>query len=149
MPLPKTNKPMTLRRGRPRWGQVRRFCQVQGYRETKTDHWYYDKALPDGSSSGTKVSLGTDGDDVPPSLWTLVWRHQLRLANEEEFWHGIEGNAVRYDIPPTPDPPQPLPPYLDRFLRGTLHYTDTQVAATTRHEAQQLLNEYYSRELSQ
>jgi hypothetical protein len=138
-----------LRRGRPRWGQVRRFCQVQGYRETKTDHWYYDKVLPDGSSSGTKVSLAADSDDVPPSLWTPVWRRQLRLTSEEEFWRGLDGSPVQYDIPTTPEPPQPLPPYLDRFLRTVLHYTDAQIAATTRHEAQRMLNEYHARELSQ
>jgi hypothetical protein len=63
---------MIPRRGRPRWGQVRRFCQVQRYRETKTDHWFYETVLADGSSAGPKVSRGADGDAVPPSLWTLV-----------------------------------------------------------------------------
>lgn len=43
---------------RPTWGQVRRFCAAQGDHETRTDHDYFDQALPDGSSSGTKVSFG-------------------------------------------------------------------------------------------
>jgi hypothetical protein len=139
---------MMVRRGRPRWGEVRRFCQVQGYHETKSDHWYYDKALPDGTSSGTKVSLGADSDDVPPSLWTRVWRHQLRLASEEEFWRGLGDPSVRYDLPAVAEPSTPLPTYLDRFLRNTLHYTDAQIAEITRDEAQRLLDAHYMRELS-
>jgi hypothetical protein len=69
-------------------------------------------------------------------------------VSEDEFWRGLDGSAVRYAIPSAPEPPQPLPPYLDRFLRTVPHYTDAQIATTTRDEAQQLLNDYYSRELS-
>lgn len=126
---------------------MRRFCEAQGYQETRTDHYYYDKALPDGSTSGTKVSFGSDGQHVPAGLWTRVWRHQLRLAGEAEFWRGLEGQAVAYGLPPSLEPETPLPGYLSHFLRTVLHYSEEQIAATTREEAQRLLNAHYASEL--
>lgn len=132
---------------RPRWGEVREFCLRQGYKETRTDHFHYLKVLPDRSISGTMVSMGVDGEEVPAQMWGLVWRRQLRLAGEDEFWNGLRGESVAYAIPPPPDSPASLPPYLDRFLRQTLHLSDKQIAATSREDAQRLLNEHYSREL--
>ena len=126
---------------------MRRFCQVQGYRETPTDHVRYLKVLPDRSTSGTMVSQGVDGEVVPTQMWTLVWRRQLRLADEDEFWKGLRGETVRYAIPPQPDPPQPLPAHLARFLVDQLHWTPEQAASTTREQAQALLNELYARQL--
>jgi hypothetical protein len=133
---------------RPRWGQVRRFCEAQGYSERLTDHHYYDKILPDGSRSGTKVSLGKDGEELRPGRWQEVWRHQLRLAREDEFWRGLEGQVVAYDIPSTPDEQAPLPDYLLLYLRDVLHYSDERITATSRDKAEALLYAYYSRELS-
>ncbi len=129
---------------RPRWGQVRAFCIAQRYRETRTDHYFYDKVLSDGSSSGTKVSFGKDGVEVPPSLWTRIWRSQLRLVSEDEFWIGLEGGAVRFALPPVSDPAIPLPAYLYRFLSDVLHYSEKQISAISREEAQDLLNAHYS-----
>jgi len=57
---------------RPRWAQVRRFCQLQGYSEKSTDHWYYDKTLLEGVQSRTKVSFGHEGEQVPPEFWRRV-----------------------------------------------------------------------------
>lgn len=83
---------------RPTWGQVREFCHRLGYRETRTDHFHYIKVLVDRSTSGTMVSMGADADDVPAQMWTMVWRHQLRLASEDEFWKGLRGEPVQYVV---------------------------------------------------
>ena len=66
------------------------------------------------------VSMGVNGEEVPPQMWRLVWGRQLRLTDEEEFWRGLRGEDVRYAIPSTPEPPRPLPAYLVRFLRDPL-----------------------------
>ena len=132
---------------RPRWGEVRRFCQLQGYEETRTTHYYYDKVLPDGSTSGTIVSFGRDSEIVPSQMWSMVLRRQLRLRSEQCFWRGLEGEEVEYDLPPTPAPSAPLPEYLERFLRDTLHYSDEQISAVSVSQAQDMLNAHYSREL--
>ena len=131
---------------RPTWAQVRRFCEQQGFRRSTTDHTFYDKILPDGSTAGTKLSFNlTDTETVPTSLWSRIWKRQLRLRTEDDFWRGLEGLPVEYDIPPTPEPPQPLPDYLLRHLRDDRHLDEAAIAATPRNEAQRLLNAWYSR----
>lgn len=133
---------------RPDWGQVRDFCRRNQYSEEQdADHWYYDKILSDGTSSWTKVSHGKDAVQVPKNLWTKVYRHQLRLRLEDDFWRGLSGDPFAYDIPPAPIAPAPLPDYLVRHLRDVLRYTDAQIAAIRREEAERLLLEHYSREL--
>lgn len=132
---------------RPTWGQVRQFCQRQGYPETRTGHFRYVKVLPDRSTSGTMVSMGVDSEEVPPEMWRLVWRRQLRLDSEEEFWKGLQGQTVRYATGPVSEPLQPLPDYLLPFLEGALHWSEHEIAATTREHPQRLLNDCYAREL--
>ncbi|MFI5274772.1 MAG: hypothetical protein ACHQ4H_17210 [Ktedonobacterales bacterium] len=134
---------------RPRWREVRHFCLTQGYVETVSDHWYYDKMLPGAHRSHTKVSFGHEGEQVPARMWKLVWFHELRLASEDDFWRGLKGETVAYDVPPSLAPPAPLPDYLVRHLRDVRHYTTEQIAATTPEEAQALLNAYYSGELAE
>lgn len=132
---------------RPTWGQVRQFCGKQGYKETRTNHFHYLKLLVDHSTSGTMVPLGVDGDEVPAQMWGMVWCRQLRLVAEEEFWKGLRGEKVTYTLASQPEAAAPLPAYLTRFLKDTLRFTDAQIAATTREEVQQRLNEYYATEL--
>lgn len=133
----------------PTWAQLRRFCERQGFRPSATDHHFYDKVLADGSTAGTKISFGVaETEPVPPSLWPRVWKRQLRLRSEDDFWQGLEGGPVEYDIPPSPEPPQPLPEYLSRHLRDDRHWPEEQIAAVFRDEAQRLLNDWYSREES-
>lgn len=132
---------------RPKWRQVCQFCEAQGYERDEGDHTRFIKPLPDGSSSGTMISHGKEGVDVPANLWKLVWQKQLRLASEDEFWKGLDGAPARYDIPPAPEPESPLRPYQERFLRETLHYSDKAIAATTPEEAQRLLDAHHARSL--
>ena len=81
--------------------------------------------------------------------WNQVWRHQLRLASEDEFWRGLAGQSVAYAISPQLEPATPLPHYLVRHLRDVMYYSEEQIAVTSRDEAQALLNAYYSHELSE
>lgn len=83
---------------------------------------------------------------MPSSLWPRIWRRQLRLRTEAEFWRGVDGDAVEYDIPPTSHVTEPLPAYLVRHLWDDRHLSDDAIARTTREEAQLLLNEWYGRE---
>lgn len=131
----------------PKWRQVRQFCEAQGYERNEGDHTRFIKLLPNGSSSGTMISHGKDNVDVPVNLWKLVWQKQLRLASEDEFWRGLTGTPIQYDIPPAPEPPPQLRPYQERFLRNVPHYTDARIAATTPDEAQRLLDGWHARSL--
>lgn len=132
---------------RPTWGQLRRFCERQGFRQSTTDHDFYDKVLADGSTAGTKISFGlAETQPVPASLWPRIWRRQLRLQAEGEFWRGLEGGPVAYDIPQAEEPAQPLPDYLARHLREDRHLPEDAIAACSHAEAQRLLNAWYSRD---
>ena len=132
---------------RPRWGQLQEFCRKQGYIETRTDHFHYLKVLPNRSTSGTMVSMGVEGENVPPVMWQRIWKDQLRLPSEDEFWKGLRGEPVQYAVTTGEIPTEPLPNYLQRFLEDTLHFTEAEIENLTRDQSQDLLNEYYSREL--
>lgn len=132
---------------RPTWGMVRRFCERQGFRQATTDHDFYDKVLPDGSTAGTKISFGlAETETVPSSLWPRIWKRQLRLPAEEEFWRGLDGGPVAFDLPQAAEAAQPLPDYLARHLREDRHLPEDAIAALSRTDAQRLLNEWYSRD---
>lgn len=132
---------------RPTWAQVRRFCEKQGFRPSTTDHDFYDTLLPDGSTAGTKISFNrAETEPVAPSLWPRIWKRQLRLRSEGDFWRGLDGAPVEYDIPCITESPQPLPDYLARHLREDRHLLEDAIAATPREEAQRLLNAWYSRD---
>lgn len=132
---------------RPTWGQLRRFCERQGFRPSTTDHDFYDKVLADGSTAGTKISFGlAETAPVPSSLWSRIWRRQLRLQAEGEFWRGLAGGAVAFDIPQTEESAQPLPDYLARHLREDRHLPEDAIVTFSRAEAQRLLNEWYRRD---
>ncbi len=130
----------------PTWREVAEFCQRKGYeRDERSHHTYYTHEPVTGFLSQTYLSRGAGNARVPMPQWPLFWRNQLRLASEADFWQGLSGEAYRYDLPPTPAVPKPMQPYLARFLRDTLHYTEEQIAATALDEAQRLLDDYYSR----
>jgi hypothetical protein len=77
----------------PTFGDLRRFCEIDGWEETtksrrRPDHARYRKVLDDGTVLRTKASHGNDeiGD---PGLWSQIWRHQLGLESEKQFWEAL------------------------------------------------------------
>jgi len=94
---------------RPTWGQVRQFCIAQGYAERRGDHDRYFKVVGGRHSSGAMISHGVDGETVPSQMWLKIWKRQLLLASEDEFWKELDGHTVLYDIPSAPEPQRPLP----------------------------------------
>lgn len=129
----------------PTWREVAEFCQRNGYaRDERSHHTYFTREPVAGFVSRTYISRGAGNMRVPTPQWPLVWRDQLRLASEADFWRGLDGAAYRYDLPPTSTTLEPMRPYLARFLRDTLHFTEQQIAATSPDEAQRLLDDYYS-----
>jgi len=125
-------------RERPTWGEVRRFCERQGFARRETDHTFFDKTFPGGETAGPKISRGVDGETLTKARWSLVWRRQLRLRSEDDFWRGLEGESVEYDILAPPASPEPLPEYLRRFLTSVRHLTKEEIADTPQDEAMRL-----------
>jgi len=134
---------------RATWGDVKAFCRRMGHTESNGDHLYFDVGLPNGSSSGTMVSHGVrDTDPIPKTYWKLIWHKQLRLQTEADFWSGLNGDVVNWNIPPTPLLPTPLWLYLRRFLAEKHYYNDEQIAQTSREDPQAMYDESYADEAS-
>lgn len=132
---------------RPRWRDVQQFCRRQGYREDRTTHWQYEKIIVPGFMSWTQVSFSKPNEQIGAHLWRKVWHEQLKIASEDDFWNGLRGDTPRYNIPPLPEAPRTLPPYLVTFLQQVEHLTPEQAAAVTEDDAVARWLAYHSREL--
>lgn len=65
----------------PSWRDLRRFCECDGWElYKKTDHWYYQKLMPDGVLKRTKVSMGTG--EISKNLWREILSKQLQVSQE-------------------------------------------------------------------
>ena len=132
----------------PTWREVAEFCHRHGYaQDERSHHTYYTREPVPGFVSQTYLSRSAGNKRVPSPQWSQVWRDQLRLRSEDDFWKGLDGEEYAYDLPPTSPPSEEMKPYLVRFLRETLHYTDAQIAETASSEAQRLLDVWYSQPL--
>ncbi|HEX8958232.1 MAG TPA: hypothetical protein VF770_00245 [Solirubrobacterales bacterium] len=92
----------------PRYSDLRRFCEIDGWEETtkrsrNPDHTRYRKVLDDGRVLRTKVSHGRGSID-DQALWNRIWREQLGLGSEEEFWNALRD---RKPVDRAPSPPAP------------------------------------------
>ena len=72
----------------PTFRHLKRFCEGDRWVLIRsTDHWYYEKVLPDGRVLRTKVSRALQRE-IPRHLWERILKHQLHIT-EEEFWKKI------------------------------------------------------------
>ncbi|HHY98851.1 MAG TPA: hypothetical protein GX509_08940 [Firmicutes bacterium] len=75
----------------PRFRDLKRFIEKTGWVLVKqTDHWYFEKVLPDGRILRTKISFALH-KEIPASLWQFILKKQLALPDEESFWLGVGG----------------------------------------------------------
>lgn len=93
----------------PSHPDLRRFCEVDGWEETtrgrrNPDHTRYRKVLDDGRVLRTKVSHGR-GSIEDPGLWSRIWRDQLALDSEDEFWQALRAKRPVDRSTAAPAPP--------------------------------------------
>ncbi len=127
------------------WRDVRRFCENERFDRFSSDHDYYDKTFPGGETAGTKISRGVEGETLDPGMWQKVWKRQLRLKSEEDFWRGVRGELVHYDIPAPPVVAEPLPAYLCRHLANVEHLDDETIARMSHDEAMERYQRHLAR----
>jgi len=118
---------------------VKRFCELDGWEETQAespDHYRYRKRLDDGTILRTKVSHGRGPICRAPQLWTRVWRHQLGLGSEDEFWEVLRTRkpAPRGAAVSQPAEPQ-MPAWLFEALVYTFHVAEDEVRSLNEEEA--------------
>lgn len=88
---------------------VKRFCELDVWEKTEAvspDHHRYRKRLDDGTVLRTKVSLGRGPICPAPALWAKVWRHQLGLSSEDEFWQVLKTRQPAERGAPVAPPPE-------------------------------------------
>ena len=65
----------------PRWKELKRFCERDGWELYKdTDHYYSRKLLPDGTVLRTKVSRSSG--EIRPHMWQEILKKQLKVTQE-------------------------------------------------------------------
>ena len=65
----------------PRWKELKRFCEREGWELYKdTDLYYYRKLLPDGAVLRTKGSKGSG--EIRPHMWQEILKKQLKVTQE-------------------------------------------------------------------
>ncbi len=93
----------------PRHADLHRFCEIDGWEKTtkgrrNPDHIRYRKILDDGRVLRTKVSHG-HGSIGDSALWHRIWREQLALGGEQEFWDALRTGQPVNRASRTPPPP--------------------------------------------
>ncbi len=126
-----------------------RFCQREGWRKvrdargrTGTHHVTYELDLPDGRILRTRVSHPPDRTGYGPSIWAHILRDQLEVT-AEQFWACVrDGTPPDRGMPAVP--PEALPAEMVHLLLTRVGLTEAEVAAMTKAEAVQRLNDYWS-----
>lgn len=130
----------------PNKKDLRRFCELDGWEKTEargTDHDRYRKTLDNGDILRTRVSRGRGPACDDPALWNRIWRHQLGLASEAEFWEVLRtrrpANRSQTDRgASTEAPKQPtMPAWLFEFLVNVIGVSENDVLDMTEDQALQ------------
>lgn len=65
----------------PRWKELKRFCEKDGWELYKdTDHYYFRKFDENGVMRRTKVSKGSG--EIHAHMWKEILRKQLQVTQE-------------------------------------------------------------------
>jgi len=128
----------------PTWGEVERFCRIDGWREVRrTDHVFFEKVLADGIVLRTHRSFASD-KTMSPGRFKAILRTQLQVS-EDDFWRALEtGEPVaRPSVPPEAE--AALPAYRVRVLKDELHLSEDEIGELTPADAERLVHEHWSR----
>jgi hypothetical protein len=135
----------------PRFDDIRRFCELDGWTKKATarrgegDHTRYEKRLTDGSILRTKASH-SNAQIGDRSLWRHIWRDQLGLESEDEFWRVLETGqpAARPGAEPEPPEGPSLPAWLVDALIRQAGIAINEVRGLSEQEARDRLHEFWS-----
>jgi hypothetical protein len=121
----------------PTFDDLRRFCEIDGWSKKQSargnagDHDRYRKQLGDGTILRTKASH-TREQIGNPSLWHHIWRDQLGLDSEDQFWTALRTGKP---VPRETEARRGTPEWLIKQLIHTVGMTEAQALALTPEEA--------------
>jgi hypothetical protein len=135
----------------PRFDDIRRFCELDGWTKKATvrkgegDQARHEKRLADGTILRTRASH-TNEQIGDRSLWRHIWRDQLGLNSEEEFWRVLE--TRRAADRPGDEPARPegasLPGWLVDALIRQVGLPLGEVRELNEQQARERLHEFWS-----
>lgn len=131
----------------PTWNDLERFCEIDGWERREGDHIRFRKQLDDGRILRTKVSR-KGSETIGRSLWTHIWREQLALPAEEDFWETLETRnpADREPLGRAERPAQRgLPAWLWQRLTEEVGLSEEEVRTLSEEQALERLHEFWSR----
>ncbi len=136
----------------PKFSDIRRFCEIDGWEQLSRsgggtgDHWRYRKVLDDGTVLRTRASH-SDEQIGDRGLWQRIWKHQLGLESEEQFWEALRsGQPV---LRATGEEAAPKGPSVPAWIvQGLLRagVPETEVRRLDADEARRRLEEIWSQE---
>ncbi len=146
----------------PTYKELRDFCKiddwvdlkekrsaVQGRKGQALDHYRYEKVLPDGRILQTKVSRGA-GRYGDPNLWRRIWRDQLGLDDEDQFWEALRTRKPVDRATAQPEPPPASatakPAWLHKNLVLIVGIPEAEVLALSAQEAHARWTEFINQE---
>lgn len=120
--------------------ELTRFCKIDGWDEVKTtDHHRYKKTLDSGEILRTRVSLGRGSACDDPALWSRIWRFQLGLESEDEFWDTLRSGEPPERGTPSPEPQEPsMPTWLVDYLIHRMGRAEEEVLEMSEENAMEL-----------
>ena len=126
--------------GVPTKRDMRDFCRIDGWEEApRTDHYRYRKTLDSGEILRTRVSFGSGTAFGDPNLWHRVWRHQLGLDSEDEFWGALETGEPPGRGAPQPEIREPsMPTWLFEYLIHRMNRGEDEVLEMSEEHAMEL-----------
>lgn len=121
----------------PTFDDLRRFCEIDGWSKKASargktgDHDRYRKQLANGTILRTKASHSKE-QIGNPSLWHRIWKEQLGLKIEDEFWTALKTGKP---VPREGETPRGTPEWLIQRLIHTVGMTEAEAVALTPEEA--------------
>ena len=124
-----------------RWSDIDAFCAADDWRpDDPTDHYFWEKTLPEGEVLHTKRSFSDD--EIGEDLFRQILRVQLKVTRAQ-FWNTIKtGTPVDRPVEPLEEV-QAYEPWVMKhlLLRG---YSEDQIRELTPEEAKLLVHELWS-----
>ncbi|MCQ3808452.1 MAG: hypothetical protein OXB92_11835 [Acidimicrobiaceae bacterium] len=127
-----------------------KFCTTEGWQivgsaigKNNTHHNTYELTLPSGNVLRTRVSRPVNKRTYGPRMWAHILRDQLDVT-EPEFWDCADRGIIpnRSSVPA--NPPRSAPTQVLHQLKHRVGLSDSQIAALTREQAIERLNEYWA-----
>lgn len=129
-----------------------KFCKIEDWAPVKNargqkvrHHPTYELALHDGRILRTRISRPVDRTTYGPSLWSAILRDQLEVS-ADAFWGCVAGGVLP-DRGAPEVPAEALPLSLVIQLTRTAGLSEDAVAAMSKAEAVQALNDFWTAQI--